>query len=406
VQFGDRILQLADGLAQWSEAADGLTCTYLSPAHRAVAAEISSLMKSAGLHTHVDAAANVVGRYPSKNANARTVIIGSHYDTVTNAGKYDGRLGILTGLLAAEHCVQSGKQLPFHLDVIAFSEEEGVRFAAPYIGSSAIAGRFDPAMLERRDAKGISLAEALCAAGSDAKAIPALARRRSDVCAYIEVHIEQGPVLLQCNLPVGIVTAIAGNSRFGVVVEGTAGHAGTVPMSFRHDAAAAAAEVILAVERRCSRPGLRGTVGRLSVPAGAINVIPSRCELSIDIRADNDALRHDAVKDVLAGIYEIAQRRGVRIQSASLLDAPAVQCSPRLRDLIAQSIEQLDVQVFQLPSGAGHDAVMFDGLTDIAMLFVRCGNGGVSHSPLETVTAGDADLGVRILIDLLERLPG
>jgi N-carbamoyl-L-amino-acid hydrolase len=188
-------------------------------------------------------------------------------------------------------------------------------------------------------------------------------------------------------------------------VDGTAGHAGTVPMNFRHDAAAAAAEAILAVERRCSRPGLLGTVGRLSVPAGAINVIPSRCELSIDIRADDDELRHDAVKDVLAALDEIAERRGVRIKSAPLLDAPAVQCSPRLQDLIAQSIEQLGVQVFRLASGAGHDAVMLDGLTDIAMLFVRCGNGGVSHSPLETVTATDADLATRILIDVLERLP-
>ncbi|HEY8441879.1 MAG TPA: allantoate amidohydrolase [Xanthobacteraceae bacterium] len=405
MQFGDRILKLADRLGQWSDAADGLTCTYLSPAHRAVAVEISSLMQSAGLETHMDPAANVVGRYPCKDANARTVIVGSHYDTVTNAGKYDGRLGILTGLLAAEHFVQSGKQLPFHLDVIAFSEEEGVRFAAPYIGSSAIAGRFDAALLDRRDAKGISLAEALCEARFDPKAIPALARRGSDVCAYIEVHIEQGPVLLQSNLPVGIVTAIAGNSRFGVVVDGTAGHAGTAPMNFRHDAAAAAAEAILAVERRCSRPGLLGTVGRLSVPAGAINVIPSRCELSIDIRADDDELRHDAVKDVLAALDEIAERRGVRIKSAPLLDAPAVQCSPRLQDLIAQSIEQFGVQVFRLASGAGHDAVMLDGLADIAMLFVRCGNGGVSHSPLETVTATDADLATRILIDVLEQLP-
>jgi beta-ureidopropionase / N-carbamoyl-L-amino-acid hydrolase len=405
MQFGAYILELADHLAQWSETPGGLTCTYLSPAHRAVAAEIAALMQKSGLKTYTDSVGNVTGRYPSADENAKSVIVGSHYDTVTNAGKYDGRLGILTGLLVAEQLARVGRKLPFHLEVIAFSEEEGVRFAAPYIGSSAIAGRFDQKLLERRDANGISLAQALREGGVDLAAVPALARRSSDMCAYIEVHIEQGPVLLGSDLPVGIVTAIAGNSRFGVVIEGTAGHAGTVPMRFRHDAAAAAAEIVLFVERRCSRSGLLGTVGRLSVPEGAINVVPGRCELSIDIRSEDDFLRSDAVKDVIAEIHEIAKRRAVSVQATSLLDAAAVQCSPRLQEVFAQSIAQFGVPVFRLPSGAGHDAVMFAGLTDIAMLFVRCGNGGISHSPLETVTARDADLAARILLDVLERLP-
>jgi N-carbamoyl-L-amino-acid hydrolase len=406
MQFGAHILELADHLAQWSETPGGLTCTYLSPAHRAVAAEIAALMQKSGLKTHTDAVGNVTGRYPSTHENAKSVILGSHYDTVTNAGKYDGRLGILTGLRVAEQLARVGRKLPFHLEVIAFSEEEGVRFAAPYIGSSAVAGRFDQKLLERRDANGISLAEALREGGVDPAAVPALARRSSDMCAYIEVHIEQGPVLLGSDLPVGIVTAIAGNSRFGVVIEGTAGHAGTVPMSFRHDAAAAAAEIVLFVERRCSRPGLLGTVGRLSVPEGAINVVPGRCELSIDIRSEDDLLRYDAVKHVIAEIDEIAKRRGVTVEATPLLDAAAVQCSPRLQEVFAQSIAQFGVPVLRLPSGAGHDAVMFAGLTDIAMLFVRCGNGGVSHSPLESITATDADLAARILLDVLERLPG
>ena len=404
MQFGARILELADRLAKWSEDPDRLTCTYLSRAHRAVAAEIAQLMQAAGLETQIDAAANVVGRYPCKNENAKTIIIGSHYDTVSNAGKYDGRLGILAGILVAGHCARAGKQLPLHLEVIAFSEEEGVRFAAPYIGSSAVVGRFDPAWFDRREAKGVSLAEALRDAGFDPAGIPALARRGADIRAYIEMHIEQGPVLLEADLPVGIVTAIAGNSRLGVVVEGVAGHAGTVPMNLRRGAAAAAAEIVLCVERRCSRLGLLGTVGRLSVPLGAINVIPGCCELSIDIRDADDAVRHDAVKDVLGEMEEIARRRGVPIKATPLLDAPAVQCSPRLQDAFAQSIAQLGIPVFRLPSGAGHDAVMFDSLTDIAMLFVRCGNGGVSHSPLETITDTDADLATRILLDMIERL--
>ena len=402
MQFGGRILELADHLAQWSEAPQGLTCTYLSPAHREVAAEISRLMQKAGLDAHTDCVANVVGRYASKNANARTVIIASHYDTVTNAGKYDGRLGILTGLLVAEHLAQSGKHLPFHLELIAFSEEEGVRFSAPYIGSSAIAGRFDRALLDQRDANGISLVQALAEGGLDADAIPKLARR--DISAYIEVHIEQGPVLLGSDLPLGIVTAIAGNSRLSVTIEGTAGHAGTVPMSVRHDAATAAAEVVLCVERHCSKAGVLGTVGRLAVPEGAINVIPGCCELSIDIRAAEDALRHATVKDVLAEMQEIAHRRGVRIKAAPLLDAAAVQCSPRLQDIFAQSMARLGLPAFRLPSGAGHDSVMFDELTEVAMLFVRCGNGGVSHSPLETITTDDADLATRVLLDVIEML--
>jgi N-carbamoyl-L-amino-acid hydrolase len=189
-----------------------------------------------------------------------------------------------------------------------------------------------------------------------------------------------------------------------VTIEGTAGHAGTVPMSVRHDAATAAAEVVLCVERHCSKAGVLGTVGRLAVPEGAINVIPGCCELSIDIRAAEDALRHATVKDVLAEMQEIAHRRGVRIKAAPLLDAAAVQCSPRLQDIFAQSMARLGLPAFRLPSGAGHDSVMFDELTEVAMLFVRCGNGGVSHSPLETITTDDADLATRVLLDVIEML--
>ena len=404
VAFGGRVLALADHLAQFSESSNGLTCTYLSPAHRAVAAELATLMAKAGLETQVDVVGNVVGRYRSPAANSKTVIVGSHYDTVTNAGKYDGRLGILSALVVAEHLSQTGRTLPFHLDVIAFSEEEGVRFSTSYIGSSAIAGRFDPKVLERRDVKGMSLADVMREAKLDVGAISALARRRGDIAAYLEVHIEQGPVLLQSDLPVGIVTAIAGNSRFGVTIDGVAGHAGTLPMAFRHDAAAAAAEIVLCVERRCSRTGLVGTVGRLSVPDGAINVVPGRCELSLDIRSGSDATRKAAVRDLLADIHDIGKKRGVTITASELLDAAAVPCSPRLQDLFAKSIERAGLPVFKLPSGAGHDAVMFDGLTDIGMLFVRCGNGGISHSPLETITAVDANFAAHILLGVLENL--
>jgi N-carbamoyl-L-amino-acid hydrolase len=401
--FGARIMDLADRLAVHSETPDALTCTYLTPAHRAVAKELAQWMQAAGMAVEIDGVGNVVGRYPAEGRPAKTVIVGSHYDTVADAGKYDGRLGILTGLVAIEHLNRTGRRLPFGLELIAFAEEEGLRFSASYIGSTAVAGCFDRGLLTRRDRAGISLGDAIAQTGFNPDAIPTLARRRDDLAGYLEVHIEQGPVLLQEGLPLGIVTAIAGNCRFAVTITGEAGHAGTVPMGLRHDAAAAAAEVILAVERRCSRAStLVGTVGRLQVPGGATNVIPGRCELSLDIRAGDDAARDAALADLRAEIAAIAQRRGVTITLEEMQRMGAVACSPRIQALFAQAIAQAGLSPRFLPSGAGHDAVNFGPITETGMLFVRCGNGGVSHSPRESVTAQDADLAARVLLDVLE----
>ena len=403
--FGQQIMALADRLAHWSEAPDGLTCTYLSAAHRAVAAEIRGWMDQAGLATAIDVAANVVGRYGADDPNAPTLILASHYDTVRNAGKYDGRLGVLVALVVTEHLQRLGRKLPFHLDVIAFSEEEGVRFSSSFLGSSAVAGRFDPRLLERRDADGVTLAAAMAAAGLDPAGIPALARRREELVGYLEVHIEQGPVLLDAGLPVGIVSAIAGTVRCIVTITGTAGHAGTVPMARRHDAAAAAAELVLYVEQRCARaPSLVGTVGQLAVPNGAINIIPGRCELSLDIRAADDSTRDAAVFDVMTEIGRIAAKRGVIIESKEVQRTAAVRCSPRLQSLLADAVARAGAKPRYLPSGAGHDAMMFDGITDTAMLFVRCGNGGVSHSPREIITAEDADVAARVILDTVLHL--
>ena len=403
--FGKRIMELAERLAQWSEVSDGLTCTYLSPAHRAVAAEIHNWMRQAGLITEIDAVGNVIGRYAADEAAARTLIMASHYDTVRNGGKYDGRLGILTALVLVEHLKRLGRKLPFHLDVIAFSEEEGVRFASSFLGSRAVAGRFDRKLLKRRDADGVTLEAAMRDADLDPAKIPTLARRREELMGYLEIHIEQGPVLLEEGLPVGIVNAIAGSIRSMVTITGTAGHAGTVPMARRHDAAAAAAELVLYVERRCAQvPMLVGTVGQLAVPNGAINIIPGCCELTLDIRAGDDATRDAAMSDVVAEIGRIAARRGVKIESKEVQRTAAVRCSPRLQSLLADAVSRVGVTPRHLPSGAGHDAMMFDGLTDIAMLFVRCGNGGVSHSPREIITAEDADIAARVMLDAVLRL--
>jgi len=403
--FGVKILDLARKLAQLSELPDGLSCTYFSPAHKAVAAQLRDWMRAAGLDAEIDAVGNVVGRYASSVAGAKSLVVGSHYDTVVDAGQFDGRLGILTALVVAEHLHRSSRRLPFHLDVVGFAEEEGVRFGAPYIGSAALAGRFDETILQRSDADGVSFAALMREAGVDPVAIQALARPPRTLRGYLEVHIEQGPVLLQHDLPLGLVTSIAGSARFRIAIAGTAGHAGTVPMALRHDAATAAAEIVLAVERRCTGIAtLVGTVGQFDVPHGAINVIPGACEFSLDIRAGDDATRDAAIADIFATLADITERRGVTARISEIGRHAAVPCAPAMQTALAQAVTRAGIAPFHLASGAGHDAAMFAGVTDIGMLFVRCGNGGISHSPLETVTAEDADLAARVLLDVLVNL--
>jgi len=404
-EFGARILHLVHRLAHWSELPEGLKCTYFSPEHKAVAAQLRDWLLSAGLEATIDGVGNVIGRYPSDTYAAKTLVVGSHYDTVANAGKFDGRLGILTALVVAEYLNREKRRLPFHLEVIGFSEEEGVRFGAPYIGSSAIVGRFNEDDLARRDANGISLAAVLKGAGIDFAAVQKLARRPEAYRGYLEVHIEQGPVLLHSNVPLGVVTSIAGSVRFHVTIHGVAGHAGTVPMSLRRDAAAAAAEMVLEVERRCaSNTKLVGTVGQLSVPHGIINVIPGFCELSLDVRSIDDTVRDGAIADIVAAIQKIANRRQVTATVKEIARHDAVPCAPQMQSALAQAIARAGIETIFLPSGAGHDAEMFAGIADIGMLFVRSGNGGVSHSPLESVTAEDADVAARVLLDVLVNL--
>jgi N-carbamoyl-L-amino-acid hydrolase len=403
LELGQRILNLADDLAHWSESTGALSCTFFSDAHRAVARQLRDWFAAAGLASEIDLVGNVIGRAPGSRPGARTLILGSHYDTVRNAGKYDGRLGILCALVVLESL--RGTRLPFAVELIGFSEEEGVRFATPYLGSRAIVGRLDASMMNVRDRSGNRLGDVIAAAGHDLGQLPSVARRPEEIIAYLEVHIKQGPVLLNDNVPVGIVTAIAGGVRYGLAIEGEAGHAGTVPMNARHDALLAAAEIALFVERRArAEPGLVGTVGRCEVPNGAINVIPKRCELSLDVRAQDDGVVARALADILAESEAIAGRRGVRLSAHELLRAKVVPCAPHLQQLLAESITKANLPVKRLASGAGHDAVMFDGFSDIGMLFVRCGNGGISHSPLETVTAEDAGIAAQILRDTLVRM--
>jgi N-carbamoyl-L-amino-acid hydrolase len=405
--LGDTIISMAEDLATLSEDRDALTCSYLTPVHRATAARIRDFMMAAGLATHIDAVGNVVGVLAG-GPSPRRVLTGSHYDTVINAGKYDGRLGILLPIAVAGSLRRSGRKLPFALEIIAFAEEEGVRFKSTFFGSRAVAGRFEPRDLDSVDAGGITLSDAIRAAGHDIAAIPAIAREASQVACFVEVHIEQGPVLLEAALPVGIVTHIAGSIRSLVTVEGLAGHAGTVPMTLRRDAAAAAAEMVLAVEARCrEHAGLVGTVGKLDVPGGAVNVIPGRCEFSIDIRSANDALRDAAAADIEVTLGAIAARRRVKVDQRRVLETRSVPCARALQDAWAASIERNTRRAaLRLPSGAGHDAMMMASLTDIGMLFVRCGNGGISHHPSEALSAADAAVAAQVFQDFLLHFEG
>jgi N-carbamoyl-L-amino-acid hydrolase len=402
--LGARILSMAEYLARFSEHEHDLTCSYLTPTHRATAALIRDWMLSAGLEVEVDAVGNVIGRRHAASESAGTLVTGSHYDTVVDAGRFDGRLGILLPIAVAALLHRDGAVLPYTLTIIAFAEEEGVRFKSTFLGSRAVAGRFDPAVLDSVDANGITVREAIQAAGLNPQAIPSAAFDPAKLLGFVEVHIEQGPVLLNDELPLGVVTSIAGSVRCLVSITGLAGHAGTVPMNLRQDAAAAAAELVLAVERHCSgTPGLVGTVGQLQVPGGAMNVIPGRCELSVDIRADKNQLRDAAYAAVVADSERIAARRKVEIQWRKVLEIGSVPCAEKMQRGWADSIRRITgaTEVRHLPSGAGHDAMVMAEVTNMGMLFVRCGNGGISHHPSETLAASDADLAARTFADFL-----
>lgn len=402
--FGPTLMQWSDTIGAWSEGDDGLTCSYMTPVHQRTAAQIAAWMRDAGMEVTIDAVGNVVGRYLSDNPAAKTLMSGSHYDTVRDGGKYDGRLGILLPIAVVRHLNERGERLPFHFEVVGFAEEEGVRFKSTFLGSNAITGQFDMALLDKRDADGISMREALAQAGHDPAAIAAIARRPEDLLGFVEIHIEQGPVLLERGLALGVVTAIAGSSRYLVELTGLASHAGTTPMNMRQDAAAAAAEIVLLVEQRCAQaPSLVGTVGQLEVPGGSVNVIPGHCRLSLDIRAADDAVRLAAVQDILDGMAAICARRQIEAGIEQIVSACAAPCAPWLMDQLGAAIERAGLPRFDLASGAGHDAMAMAALTGVAMLFTRCGNGGISHNRLETMTGDDAELAGQVLLDFLRR---
>ena len=385
-----------------------LTVTYLTDAHRACAAQIAGDMAAAGFdEVHIDAVGNVVGRYKADPAikHPKTLLTGSHYDTVRNGGKYDGRLGIFVPLACVQALHRAGRRLPFDFEVVGFAEEEGQRYKATFLASGALIGHFRPEWLDQADADGVTMRQAMQHAGLSIDDIPKIKRDPSRYLGFIEVHIEQGPVLNELNLPLGVVTSINGSIRYVGEFIGQASHAGTTPMDRRRDAACAAAELALYLEERAANDGDSvATMGLLNVPAGSINVVPGRCAFSLDLRAPTDPQRDRLAADVLERLQQIATRRGITFKLEETMRASAAPSAPAWQQRWERAVAALGLPAFLMPSGAGHDAMKLHEVMPQAMLFVRGENSGISHNPLESTTADDMELAVRAMQGVLDEL--
>lgn len=401
--LGEEIVRRINELGTISEEAGKLTRVYLSKELRRAADLIQSWMREAGMTAHLDAIGNVCGRYEGERPGAPCLMLGSHYDTVRDAGKWDGPLGVITAIACVADLNRRGKRLPFAIEVVGFADEEGVRFASTLLGSRAVAGTFDESVLNARDRDGATMREALIAFGLDPDHVGAAARARRELLAYLELHIEQGPVLEAQNLPVGVVTAIAGATRLAARLTGMAGHAGTVPMALRRDALTGAAECIGAIEEFCrtDADGLVGTVGYIHAEPGATNVVPGEVSFTIDMRAPTDMHRKRAVAEIVRQIEAIAKRRQLLLQLDVTHENRTAPCATWLKDQIAQAIVAEGFSAFELPSGAGHDGMAMIDIADVGMIFVRC-RGGISHHPDEHVELADADAGARVLLRVVE----
>ncbi len=408
--LGNEVWDWHEALAEFSDPGyhekGQLTVTYLTEAHQACAASLRERMLACGFDTvSTDAVGNVVGRYRASRPGAPTLMTGSHFDSVRNGGKYDGRLGIFVPMACVRHLHQSQQRLPFDLELVAFAEEEGQRYKATFLGSGALVGQFDDRWLEQTDAQGISMRTAMVQAGLNPQDIGSLQRQAKDYLGFIEVHIEQGPVLNELNLPLGVVTSINGSVRYSCEITGTACHAGTTPMSRRSDAAAAAAELILYAEQRAGRDADSvATVGQLLVPNGSTNVVPGRCQFTLDMRAPANAQRDALVDDILAELRRICERRQVRLSLEETMRASAAPSAPAWQARWEQALNTLGVPIHRMPSGAGHDAMKLHELMPQAMLFVRGENAGISHNPLESTTNCDMQLAIDTFSMLLTQL--
>jgi beta-ureidopropionase / N-carbamoyl-L-amino-acid hydrolase len=416
--LGNELWDWHESLAQHSDPGfkelGQLTVTYLTDAHRACAAQIAQQMRGCGFDSvAIDAVGNVVGRYEnssypcyvplgSGHKSSKYLLTGSHYDTVRNGGKYDGRLGFYTPMMCVRELHRAGQRLPFGIEVVAFAEEEGQRYKATFLGSGALVGQFNPAWLEQRDAQGTSMLTAMAHAGLATQDIAALQRNPANYLGFVEVHVEQGPMLNELNMPLGIVTSINGSVRYQCEVIGMASHAGTTPMNRRRDAAAAVAELSMYLEQRAAQDGDSvATMGMLQVPNGSINVVPGRCQFSLDMRAPLDAQRDALVADVLAQLEGICDKRGVLHTREETMRAAAAPSNAQWQTRWENAVTQLGAPIHRMPSGAGHDAMKLHEIMPQAMLFVRGENAGISHNPLESTTSDDMQLCVQAFQNLL-----
>ncbi len=404
LSLGRRAMALLDALSKHSDEPGRLTRLYLSRAHRDAAQTTLRFMQEAGLVSHIDALGTVVGRMEGANPDAAALIIGSHIDTVVDAGRYDGTLGVVLGIVTVEALRAQGIVPACPVEIVAFGDEENARFPTNLSSSHALSGRYNPAWLDGVDQDGISLRSALTEFGGDPGGIDAIAREPSRYRGYLEVHIEQGPLLEAKNLPVGIVSAINGITRARATVIGEAGHAGTVPMNMRRDALAAVAEMIGIVERAGStRSDTVATVGVAQVQPGAINVIPARVDFTLDARSPDDSIRHAMVQDIVAECEAAAQRRGVGLTIEPFMDSPATPMDKMLIAQLEGAVKSVGITPLLLSSGAGHDAVAMANLCPAAMLFVRCKD-GISHNPAESITVEDADTAAHVLIEAVKKI--
>ncbi len=399
---GSVVMARLDSLARFSADNGALTRLYLSTEHKAAALQVQAWMQEAGMQgARIDAVGNVVGRYEAVKPGQPALLLGSHIDTVRDAGKYDGALGVIGAIQAVAELNAAGVRLPFAIEVIAFGEEEGVRFPVALTTSRAVAGTLDAAALDAADDEGTSVRQALQQFGCNPFEVPGVPRRKEDVLGYVELHIEQGPVLEAEGLPLGVVSAIAGASRLAVEVSGMAGHAGTVPMALRQDALAAACEMILAIERvGRSTEDLVTTVGRIEALPGAVNVVPGAAHFTIDIRSPSDARRAAAIAGIQQELETIARNRKVGVKLVASYVESAATCAPWLVEQLAAAVARSGVAQRRLPSGAGHDGLAMVALCPVGMLFVRCA-GGISHHPAEAILTADVEIAISVLLDFL-----
>ena len=398
------VMQRIDALAQVSEDDGKTTRIFASPAMRRANEDVGLWMREAGMSVRVDAVGNLIGHYPAAPPDGKTFLLGSHLDTVRDAGKFDGPLGVLVAIACVQQLNETNQRLPFAIEVVGFADEEGVRFQSTYLGSRALAGTFNTEDLKRTDARGVTMAQAIREFGGDPDAVASAKLDANRVLGFAEVHIEQGPVLEQKNLAVGVVSAIAGQTRARVIFTGQAGHAGTVPMNLRRDALCAAAEFVLATESLAqTRGGLVATVGEISAAPGASNVIPGEARLSLDVRHPDDPTRIQAGDELRKRAQEIATERGVNLKWEIVHQAGATVCDRKLTLALETAAKKHQAEVPLLTSGAGHDAAAMAAICPVAMLFVRC-LGGISHSPAESASEADVRVAVAVMNDFLKSL--